>query len=156
MIIRTPKNRDNPYAQINKFLLGNPELSWQAKGLLAYLLTLPDDWKVYPRELVKHAKNGRDALYRILRELIDRGYLLRTQQRNEDNQFRQVTYTVLEYPSLVNSVISNRPKIPYTGNWDTGENSGFAGDPGNIFARAEFERGERGNYNDPEAIDGER
>ena len=152
MIIRTPKNRDNPYAQINKFALGDPGLSWQAKGLLAYLLTLPDDWKVYPREIMKHAKNGRNAVYSTLRELIDNGYLIREQQRGESNQFKQVSYTVFEYPSSLKSVISNRPASPHTGNGDTGENSGFADDPDNIFEEQKFEAGERSNYDDMGAM----
>ena len=34
-IIRTVKNKDNPYVMINKLGIQDPNLSWAAKGLLA-------------------------------------------------------------------------------------------------------------------------
>ena len=123
MIIRTPKNRDNPYAQINKFALRDPSLSLKAKGLLAFLLSLPDNWQIRPREIQRHHTNGEKSVYSGLKELINAKYLKRIQHKDAKNQFSEYEYIVFEYPDnddsrpLVPSVISSVPLlgIPKTG-----------------------------------------
>lgn len=40
---RINKDKDNPYVMMNKGFIQNPYLSMQAKGLLAYFLSLPND-----------------------------------------------------------------------------------------------------------------
>ncbi len=55
-IIRVEKNRN--YSVINNTGLRDERLSWKAKGILAYILTLPDDWVFYREELATHAKMG--------------------------------------------------------------------------------------------------
>ncbi|TKI88055.1 DNA-binding protein, partial [Bacillus wiedmannii] len=39
--------KDNNYSVINNTGLKDKRLSWKAKGILAYILTLPDDWVFY-------------------------------------------------------------------------------------------------------------
>jgi len=144
MIIRTPKNRENPYAQINKQALQDPNLTWKAKGLLAYLLSLPDDWQVRPREIKKHANNGLTTVYTCLKELARHGYLTEKRIKQPDsNLWGEIEYTVHEIPSLVPSVISSVQvsEIPKT---ETSKN---------IFELQQFKRGERGNYDNPEAVE---
>jgi hypothetical protein len=114
MIIRGPKNSENPYAQISKFALGDPGLTWKAKGILAYLLTLTDNWVMRPKEIQRHAKDGRDSIYSGLTELIEAGYLVREQKRNNSGVFRQITYILHEFP-LLDSVLTNHTGIPDTG-----------------------------------------
>ena len=46
---------------INKEMAQDKTLSWKARGLLLYLLSLPDDWNIYESELIKHATDGRDS-----------------------------------------------------------------------------------------------
>lgn len=96
-IIRTNK-RENPYVMIDKFGLNDDRLSWKAKGLLAYLLSKPDDWQIYERELVKRSTDGRDAVRTGLRELEKYGYMSRRQLRNEDGSFSGMEYIVYERP----------------------------------------------------------
>lgn len=96
-IIRTNK-RENPYVMIDKFGLNDDRLSWKAKGLLAYLLSKPDDWKIYERELIKRSTDGRDAVRTGLRELEKYGYMSRRQLRNEDGSFSAMEYIVYERP----------------------------------------------------------
>jgi predicted transcriptional regulator len=99
VIIRVKKNKENPYVMMNKHGLTNPNLSWKAKGILAYLLSLPDDWQIYETELVKHAKDGRDSLKKGLQELIDAGYIYRERIRNEKGQLKGYDYLVYEVPN---------------------------------------------------------
>jgi hypothetical protein len=96
-IIRTNK-RENPYVMIDKFGLNDERLSWKAKGLLAYLLSKPDNWQIYERELIKRSKDGRDSVRAGLRELEKFGYISRRQLRNEDGSFSSMEYIVYERP----------------------------------------------------------
>jgi hypothetical protein len=53
-VFRIQKDKENPYVILNKQFLHEPILTAKAKGILAYLLSLPDDWKIYESELIKH------------------------------------------------------------------------------------------------------
>jgi hypothetical protein len=46
-IFRVSKNKENPYVMIDKRSIGNDKISWKAKGILAYCLSMPDDWVFY-------------------------------------------------------------------------------------------------------------
>lgn len=96
-IIRTSK-RENPYVMIDKYGLNDERLSWKAKGLLAYLLSKPDDWQVYESDLIKRASDGRDSVRTGLRELEKFGYLSRRQIRGENGSFGHMEYIVYERP----------------------------------------------------------
>lgn len=96
-IIRTSK-RENPYVMIDKYGLNDERLSWKAKGLLAYLLSKPDDWQVYESDLIKRAADGRDSVRTGLRELEKFGYLSRRQIRGENGSFGHMEYIVYERP----------------------------------------------------------
>ena len=95
-MIRIEKNSKNPYTMINNNLLHDEHLSWKAKGILAYLLSLPDDWKVYESELVKHSSDGIDSLRSGITELIENGYIDRTRFRNEKGHLKGYTYSIHE------------------------------------------------------------
>lgn len=96
-IIRTSK-RENPYVMIDKYGLNDERLSWKAKGLLAYLLSKPDDWQVYESDLIKRATDGRDSVRTGLRELEKFGYLSRRQIRGENGSFGHMEYIIYERP----------------------------------------------------------
>lgn len=64
------------FAQVNNAVLQNDKLSMQAKGLYAYLQSLPGDWVIYKKELSDHFTNGRDAVFSAFKELQDVGLVL--------------------------------------------------------------------------------
>ncbi|EEL10336.1 Phage replication protein [Bacillus cereus BDRD-Cer4] len=74
-IIRVKK--DSNYSVINNTGLKDERLSWKAKGILAYALTLPDDWTFHISELARHAKDGEDSLRTGFKELKELGYVKR-------------------------------------------------------------------------------
>jgi hypothetical protein len=127
-IVSTP-SPDIYYRAINVAVLQHdPVLSWKAKGLLCYLLSLPDDWKLSITDLVKRSKDGADGVYTGLKELVDRGYLIRRQQiDSERGQFGSMTYEVcsgphpdlplLDFPHAVNpkTLVVNKKSIRYPG-----------------------------------------
>lgn len=99
-IIKRSK-RDTPFVQIDKRGLHDPNLSWKAKGILAYILSLPDDWQLYVKELTKHAKDGKDSTARGMNELIDAGYIIREYSERQEGKFTGYDYTVYETPRTV-------------------------------------------------------
>lgn len=96
--IRTHK-KENPFVMLDKRLLEDTRLSWEAKGLHAYLMSKPDSWTVNVKHLVKQSRNGRDATYRIVNELIYAGYIERIQERSEDGRLGDIEYIVYETPT---------------------------------------------------------
>lgn len=55
-------------------LLQDNSLSDSAYRLLNHLLSLPPDWTIYPKQLMKYFSWSRDKTYKALKELRDRGY----------------------------------------------------------------------------------
>jgi hypothetical protein len=98
---RVKKNKNNPYVVMNKVFLNDKSLSFKAKGLLAYLLSKPDDWVVYEAELSKASKDGRDSVRAGLKELMGAGYLHRYRERDEKGQLRQMVCDVYEVPTKI-------------------------------------------------------
>ena len=114
-IIRVEK-RDNPYLIIDKTGLTDDRLSWKAKGLLAYLLSLPDDWTVRERDLAKRSKDGRDSTRSGIQELIKHGYVLRKRLHDANGKFEgwetivyELPQTVVESPKKENPPRSENP-----------------------------------------------
>ena len=97
---RINKNKDNPYVMMNREFIQNPSLSMQAKGLLAYFLSLPNDWEIRRTELTGHFANGIRSISNVINELIQSGYITRTQTRKKNNCFGEVQYDVFEIPHL--------------------------------------------------------
>ena len=88
-------------------------LSLKAKGLIAFMYMLPDDWDYSLAGLVSILKESRDAIKATLKELKDNGYLTIEKNRNEKGLY-QYNYIVhetkkinpeMDYPPL------DRPKV---------------------------------------------
>lgn len=109
MIIRVVKDSDNPYVQINKKALQDKELSWQAKGLLSYLLSLPNDWQIYQSELVRHSTNKIDSLRSIMQELENSGYIEKEEKEKVEGKFQGFNYIVYESKKSTVSDFPTRP-----------------------------------------------
>lgn len=71
-------------------------LSLEARGLLVMMASLPDNWSYSETGLASKAGCGRQKVNRILRELIDAGYLLREQRHGERGKFSSCTYVLQE------------------------------------------------------------
>jgi hypothetical protein len=96
-IKRNLHGKENPYFMMTRATAQDRELSWEARGVLCYLLSKPDDWKLQPTDLEQGCAKGR--VYRILDELIETGYIERVQQRDENTgQIRSWDYLVYESP----------------------------------------------------------
>lgn len=99
-IIRTVKNAENPFVMIDRRIFENDGLSLKAKGLLGYLLSRPDNWTICMADLVKRTKDGKDSVNSALDELIESGYVVKTEQQRESGKFSTCEYVVYEQPVL--------------------------------------------------------
>lgn len=91
--------------------INDGRLSWAARGMLLYLCSKPETWEVNITDLVNQTKqasksSGRDAVRSVMKELIDNGYMRKTQKRkagkfaSNDHEVCFVPFT--ENPSTVN------------------------------------------------------
>ena len=100
MSIIRRENTDN-YTVICNQCLRDEKITARAKGIFAYLMTLPDDWKVYKTELYKHFKEGRDALTTAFAELEEAGYVEKVLLRDKDGTIIGNDYIVKESSSAL-------------------------------------------------------
>jgi hypothetical protein len=121
-VIRTYHNKENPYVQINKQALWDENLSLEAVGLWARLLSRPDDWTFKVSEIAKSCSCSKERIYRILNELIDNGYAARY-QANDKGKFQSFETYVFEFKTSKEEIQKMLPQpgfpdtvIPGSGN----------------------------------------
>ena len=102
-IYRTVKDKNYFYASNEPF--NDARLSWEARGVIGYLLSKPDGWVCRNYDLEKQGTAGGCKLKRILAELRQYGYLRRYRQRNANGTFEWVT-EVFESPRLNPTIVS--------------------------------------------------
>jgi hypothetical protein len=88
-------------------VLENPNLSFKAKGLWAYCMSRPDDWEFHVSHLATISKEGEDAIYSALKELIREGLVERT-QTHEGGRFGSVDYIIYPYPQELKECLPRR------------------------------------------------
>jgi len=91
--------RRHRFVIVDQAAVEDTRLSWAARGLLAYLLSRPDDWKVLVNDLKKRGNLGRDGIYGLLRELRSTGYVRFERNRDAQGRMRGGTYIVSEVPA---------------------------------------------------------
>jgi hypothetical protein len=98
-IFRINKDKENPFVMIDRRPIENPSLSWGSKGILAYLLSRPDNWTVRLQDLVKRAPDGVYKIRGYIKELVNAGHIKRVAQRDEvTKRIREYTLEVYELP----------------------------------------------------------
>lgn len=121
-VIRAPRDSEHAYLAISRALTQDRRLSFEARGVLAYLLSKPSDWVVRIPDLQKEGSCGRDRIYRILKELRDAGYLHRDQEHQPNGAFVWGPYRVYEQPFTDKAdMVAQRQEAtqPFTENTDT-------------------------------------
>lgn len=86
MIIRSPRPDAN-WTVVQNAVLRHPRLTFKARGLLCYLLSLPDNWQVSAERIATGGPDGRDAIRSALSELEREGYLVRRKSQNRRGQW---------------------------------------------------------------------
>ncbi|MBY4798286.1 helix-turn-helix domain-containing protein [Collinsella sp. AGMB00827] len=105
------RQRPRTFTIIYNDILHDRSLSLRARGLLCTVLSLPDEWDysiagllkiINPEDesgnLTPHPGQGRDALYKILKELELCGYLIRERERGSAGHLGRTIYTFFDCP----------------------------------------------------------
>ena len=110
-VIRVKKS-PNSFVTMDKSFLEDSRLSYKAKGILAYLLSKPDNWKVIVGNLVNYSADGKASVYAGLKELKECGYYEKVPIRNErGTRIIRWESTIYENPSLSSSLFTESQEV---------------------------------------------
>lgn len=82
MILRA-KKEGNFTTVYNEFIY-DKKISARAKGVLMWILSKPDDWVIYKKNLHYDFKEGREAIWTAFKELINAGYVIEVEKTKID------------------------------------------------------------------------
>lgn len=94
-------NPDTGYTKLANAFLQDGRLSYETRGLLAELMSRPDDWEIRAEGIVKSGQAGRDRVWRMLREAEQFGYAMAHQARGETGKFKKQEYLITDDPKLL-------------------------------------------------------
>lgn len=108
-IHRAKHDKENPYYVASRDTSQDKTLSYDALGMLHYILSKPDDWDVQPSDLERE-KCKRNKVYAILKELISASYIERIYHRDEKQRVKMVEYIAHEKP-LIEKPLPEKQKV---------------------------------------------
>ena len=94
---RGPRKQDH-FTILDNDALNDERLSFRARGVLAYILSKPADWRTTSVALARVAKEGRDAIRAALAELREAGYVVYEKIRDAATGRISTICTVYEVP----------------------------------------------------------
>jgi hypothetical protein len=102
-IKRAPRPKSH-YTIIANDVLRDQNLSFRARGILASILSRPDNWRTDADSLARESKEGRTSILTALKELEQVGYLQRKKYQNEKGHW------------VTESLVFDKPQKPTYGN----------------------------------------
>lgn len=102
------RKRNSNYTTISNVFLRDIRLSCKAKGILAVIMGLPDDWDFSIRGILSITKEGRDAVYSAIKELKDHGYCEVSEQKDNNGKFKGYSYCFSD-----EALLQPHPEKPY-------------------------------------------
>jgi hypothetical protein len=105
---------ESEFTVIGNSALQDKSLSWAARGLLAYMLSLPPDWNIHENELLAHTTDKKLATHGAMEELIRAGYVFKWQGKDFRNETCFFVSDSKTTKSLVENQISlseNQPRL---------------------------------------------
>lgn len=93
--------KGSEYTIISNGLLQDKELSSRTRGLVCLLLSHPITWEIEVKNLVKEYKEGRDAVYKMINEAIEHGYMGRFVIKDNRGHIEKHVYWVSDDPLFV-------------------------------------------------------
>lgn len=85
-IVRDTEHTEN-YVVLKNGVLEDNRLSWEARGVLAYLISRPANWSPSMTQICQEGGIGRSKGKRIFAELREAGYLKKSQARTSRGQY---------------------------------------------------------------------
>ena len=92
--------KNNNFTVMSNYHLKDRNLSYKAKGLLSFMLSLPDDWDYSLAGLCSISKESKDGIRSILKELQEHQYLEIEKVRGNRGYF-EYNYLIYEIPHCI-------------------------------------------------------
>jgi hypothetical protein len=92
------------YVQVSNKTAQDKNLSFEARGLLVFMLSLPEDWVIHKSWLIEQTSAGRDKIQRMVNELVKMGYLVKKQAHGDNGQFLNNDLYVYPEPMTVDGL----------------------------------------------------
>lgn len=104
-------NTTRNFTTLFNHTIQDTSLTFEASGLLHLLLSMPSDWEIKKSWLqIQKKKCGRDKLTRMIKELIDTGYVIKKTKHDEAGKLTGVNWYVFPTPQTDATVeLKNRP-----------------------------------------------
>ncbi|MEN7563100.1 DnaD domain protein, partial [Clostridioides difficile] len=98
-------NFDDPFTRVPNTILDNENLSYSAVGVVTQMLRFQrsGSHKVYAKSLISYRKDSKTKVSNALKELMQEGFVIRTQIRDEKGQMKGYRYDIFDIPQNVNS-----------------------------------------------------
>ena len=100
------KNLQTNFTIADNRIAQDKSLSYEARGLYFYMLSLPSNWEFSEQRLAKQGGVGIDKIKRILKELFSAGLLSR-EVSNNDKGYRKYIYTLYDFTTKANPLMAN-------------------------------------------------
>ena len=92
--------KNQNYTVMSNHHLRDRNLSYKAKGLLSFMLSLPDDWDYSLAGLCSISKESRDGIRSILKELQEHHYV-EIEKFRGDKGYSEYNYLIYEVPHFI-------------------------------------------------------
>ena len=103
-VFKIEKNQN--YTVMSNHHLRDRNLSFKAKGMLSFMLSLPENWDYSLNGLCSISKEGISAIRSIIQELEKNKYLEIKKYKDKKGLF-EYEYSIYEYPYVLNPDIQN-------------------------------------------------
>ncbi|MCI8347393.1 MAG: helix-turn-helix domain-containing protein [Bacilli bacterium] len=107
-VFKIEKTKD--FTIMSNYHLRDRNLSFKAKGLLSFMLSLPPDWDYSLKGLCAISKENRDAIRSTLKELQDNHYLEIEKVRGNKGYF-EYNYLIYEKPHIIDRDNESSPDM---------------------------------------------
>ena len=94
--------KNNNYTIMSNYHLRNRNSPHKAKGLLSFMLSLPEDWDYSLLRLCSISKESRDGIRSILKEL-QKYHYVEIEKLRGDRRYFEYVYLIYEIPRFTDS-----------------------------------------------------
>lgn len=93
---------EEDFTMISNALARNPEITIEAKGIYMFMRSHRDGWNMTVVRTAKALGVSKGRVSKYINELIDAGYIIRSQGSGEGGRFGEIEYLILTSPRLKN------------------------------------------------------
>lgn len=115
------RKKNSDYTVVSNVFLRDKNLSIKAKGFLAVVMGLPENWEFTINGICSILKEGKTAVYNVINELKGAGYCKAKRIQNEKGVIQGYDYSFFEtpqcekqdsdYPYAENPYMDNQPQL---------------------------------------------